>query len=338
MSDLAYLQWHITHRCNNRCKHCYQIYYNGNEVSAQVARLIIDDFAGFCKILGVRPAIALTGGNPLMNSDFFAIFGMAKEICQDVGVLGNPEGLDVKTMRQLKSMGISYYQLSIDGLEKTHDAIRSAGSFQRTVHAMQSLRDAGIRVTAMSTVSALNFKEMEDVMRLAYSIGASGWYFSRHIPTQGDCGISAKDYAVFLKNIIEKHREFECMYGAMPLRHEPLISLVAHKEVDSLPKIKGGCGLGTASFALLPDNTIMACRRHPGSVLGKWTPEENFLKYFLFNPKMSGYRQIAEIEGCKSCKIIYYCRGCRAAAFAATGDGNGMDPQCFVDNMMQERR
>ena len=47
--------------------------------------------------------------------------------------MGNPFHLTDETCRRMKDCGCVKYQLSLDGLEKTHDLFRKPGSFAATI-------------------------------------------------------------------------------------------------------------------------------------------------------------------------------------------------------------
>jgi len=332
MKNRIYLQWHITGKCGNRCRHCYQSKYDGFDVNLKIAEIIMDNLLECCKFFKARPVVAITGGDPMLNKDFWDIlqivFERNKGFC--TSVLGNPELLTEKIILKLVKFKLNHFQLSLDGLEETHDFIRYPGSFKRTTEAIKKLSLANIPVYIMSTVSSLNYEQMIDVMHLSYSLGAKHYMFARWIPQEGDCGISPKEYCRFVENILEIHKKYE-RKGYKKLHKEPLISIY-RKETYSLPNnmIAGGCGMGSSTLTLLPDNTLMACRRHPASILGKWSLETDFIYHLVDNPKMEYFRQFDKINGCKDCHLLNYCRGCRAAAYVATGDHFGKDPQCHL--------
>lgn len=324
------LQWHITTKCYNRCKHCYVNQFGTSEVSNEIFNAILSDFVSCCKTLNARPILAITGGDPLLHSNFLELAQKARNCVHWLGILGNPECITEESATKLKEIGINQFQLSIDGMQETHDFIRSRGSFDRTVKAIGILQKTGISISVMSTVSLINFKEMKEVMDLVYDLGVKRWAFARWTPESGDCGISSNDYRAFLLDIMEGHKKFDELGIKLPAK-DPLLSTLQSKPI-SASKIIGGCGLGTSKLALLHDNTIMACRRHAGSVLGKWKKDGDLIKNFLFHPLMKQFRSIKDIEKCQGCKYLYQCRGCRAAAYASTGNTFERDPQCFVDN------
>jgi radical SAM protein with 4Fe4S-binding SPASM domain len=330
MSKRFYLQWHITNQCGNRCVHCYQQgNYGGPEVTHEKAVLILEDFLSLCSRLNADSYLAITGGDPFLNRDFKPILTAASSKCFWVSILANPENVTEQNLEWLEELKIRFFQVSLDGLEGTHDSIRYQGSFRKTLEAVKRLARSSIKPMVMSTVSALNYKEMPAVMEEVYAAGAKRWSFARWTPPGiGDCGMKPDEYMSFLREISKIHKKFEAE-GHDPVDKDPLTILINEDECPaSSQKSAGGCGIGSSVLTLLPDDTVMACRRHPGSVLGKWTPENNFLYHFALNPRMNEFRQFEKIEGCGSCKFLRYCRGCRAAAYSATGNHFGRDPQC----------
>ena len=331
--NLLYLQWHITGQCNNRCLHCYQDHYHKDDIKLDDARTIISDFNSACLELNASSFVSITGGDPLLHNEFLEIVSLTSSQCDRVRIMGNPELLmhnSKDIIPKLKELGISEWQLSLDGLEKTHDSIRYKGSFVCTLRAIETLVKVGINVSIMSTVNSCNFKEIPTLMEFLYSKEIFSWSFARHIPKYGHCGINPLGYKDFLIKVRNLHQKYE-KEGHPTLNRESLIHALKN-EVENSEKFVSGCGLGTSSICLLPDKTVMACRRLPDSILGKWSLEEGFLFHFLFNPKMQKYREREVYGECGDCNYFYSCRGCRAAAFKAHGHISKNDPQCWIIN------
>ncbi|MDO8565704.1 MAG: radical SAM protein [Candidatus Moranbacteria bacterium] len=323
-----YFQWHITDFCGNRCEHCYINEFNKNRVSLVAAKNILADMKDCCVELDADMILSITGGDPLTHPEIWTILNEARTIAGKLAVLGNPELVNDKNIHKLKAAGINWYQLSLDGLEMTHDRIRSKGSFKRTIKGIKLLTATGIPVVINSTVSGTNYREMVDVMKLSHDLGASKWSFARWVPDSGTCGMSAVEYRKFLEKICTEQKAYNedaTGFVAGDSLMYPVIS-----EPMNCDSIVGGCALGSSVLCILPDNTVMACRRHKDSVLGKWQLGGDLLDFFLFNPKMEEYRQTEKIIGCSKCSFKSQCRGCRAVAFADSGNTLGRDPQCVL--------
>lgn len=114
-------------------------------------------------------------------------------------------------------------------------------------------------------------------------------------------------------------------------RKDPLWNLIEppFKE-DNLEKcFVGGCGIGTGCFDVLHDGTVMSCRRHPGSIIGK-LPENTLEQIFFESERLIFLRDVEKIRKCQDCDFLWNCRGCRAVAYGTTGDFFAPDPQCWL--------
>jgi len=292
------------------------------------ARQLAEDMKRFCSEFNFIPTTSVTGGDIFFHKDVWDILAIFKKVGM-IAVLGNPEFLSDKVIRHLEDVGVEAFQLSVDGLEKTHDMIRRPGSFNQTVKALDRLQGSSMRVGVMSAVSEWNYQEIPDVMELVYSLGAE-WTFNRYVPRKGTCGISPEVYRKFLSSVVKKHIEIHGDLNSLPDK-DPLMQTVLPRKHGPYNSIIQGCSLGSM-LSILPDMTVMACRKHNGSGLGKWKKEGDLMKKFFLHPKMDKFRQINKIEACGTCELKLYCRGCRAVAFAATGNIWGKDPQCSLCN------
>ena len=70
MENEFYFQWHITERCNWRCKHCYhEDYKQEGELSSIQLISIIEKFEEALAAWGKKAAVSVTGGEPWIRAD-----------------------------------------------------------------------------------------------------------------------------------------------------------------------------------------------------------------------------------------------------------------------------
>ncbi|MDI6737484.1 MAG: radical SAM protein [Nanoarchaeota archaeon] len=333
--EFFYIQWHITEKCNNNCKHCYSRNHRiKKDVSLHDFELILKDIENICKRWGRMAQITLIGGDPMIHPKFKEMVRiLGKKRWARLLIAGNPEPLTQEMISFLKQNNVFAYQLSLDGLRNTHDKIRYNGSFNITTKKIKELSESGMRIQVMSTISEKNVTEMIRLMKLAYSLGAHRWAFSRYVPPVGNkLKLSPPAYLSFLKKMEKAHKPYE-QKGYPKQIKDPLWTtfrgINTQTDCNDCNAQKDGCGIGTPTLGILPDNTIMACRRHAGSKLGKWNGS-NLLHLFLNSPTMNKLRKVEKIRGCKSCKFLYYCRGCRAVAYAVRGNIYDPDPTCIL--------
>jgi len=334
------LQWHITHKCDQRCKHCY-IWRGGNkhnrEISLKECNSIIKQFLEFCNIFKVDPSINITGGDPLLSQHFWRIIEYISEQrkkCKNIRfmILGNPFHLNKKKCEKLKSLGCASYQLSLDGLESTHDFLRKRGSFKATLDAIDILQESNIKTVVMSTVSRFNYKEIPALFELMISKRVEVYSFARYCPTSLqdiDLLLKPNEYRIFLSTmwlLREKYKQCGTKFTLKDhlwklwLYENGLLKIYKEDVVFS------GCNCGIRHLTLLPDGTVYACRRFDspiGNIL-----LQSFKEIFL-GEELNKYRKINEIEKCNKCDLLNYCRGCRAMSYSVYNNFFARDPQCW---------
>ena len=128
----------VTSRCNLRCSHCF---YWQELNTASDKELSIDEIRKIARSFKHPVSLSLTGGEPFLRKDLKEIIEAFHEGCgtKEVGIATNGTLTEntVETIRSILEAGnlsnLSV-QVSLDGLEQTHDAIRGVkGSFQKAM-------------------------------------------------------------------------------------------------------------------------------------------------------------------------------------------------------------
>ncbi len=348
------LQWHITSKCDQRCDHCYifnskELKIGGKDLDCNTIEKVSADFMECCVGLGAKPRIAFTGGDPLLRGDLFVILDMVRKKAKQYGfdqiamdMMGNPFHLDELTANKLKEKGIRRYQLSLDGMKEKHDSIRMHGSFDKTLRSIDILKQAGIQVHIMFTLSKLNAEDLAPLVRLLSSLNVDAFAFARLIrpefmSVEEYSGISftPSEYRKYLALVDSLYKD---LYNSgckikFPLK-DHLWKLFLFEEgrfnptIDTEKKVVySGCGLGIGNMSILSDGTVYACRRFP-SPIGR-VPEEKLLNIFLNSEKLNNYRKLECFVKCSKCELLQYCRGCGASAYGVSGSFFNPDPQCW---------
>ena len=204
------LQWHITDSCDQRCKHCY-IYagkdlYKNNDLPLEKLSEILQDFVTTCKKMKRKPFISVTGGDPLLYKDVWDFFTLLKQNNIKFAILGNPFHITNEVANRLKDYGCINYQMSLDGLEETHDFIRKKGSFTATLSKLNCLKQAGIATTIMTTVSKTNINEIPDLVDVIVKYEVDNFAFARYCPNPDDFKniVTSEEYHEFLGKMWKK--------------------------------------------------------------------------------------------------------------------------------------
>lgn len=334
------MQWHLTDGCDQTCQHCY-IYQNSGyleglkiELSLAEAKLVVDDFLSFCHKMRCEPRLSITGGDPLLYKYIWEILAYIKSKSIIFSILGNPFHLNFEVCKKLKSLGCTSYQMSLDGLESTHDEIRKKGSFAATLKKIPILKECGIRANIMTTVSRLNYLEIPELVKVVVDHNVDNYAFARYCPTPDDdkvdeSNLSPLEYKGLLQRVWDVYEELAERGTTFSLKDHLWTLFLYEKgliKINPGDVIVDGCNCGFRHLTLLPDGTVYACRRFTspvGSVLS-----ESIYDIF-FNEKMEEYRSVDKFSDCAGCELLNYCRGCHAVSFGTFGSFFSKDPQCW---------
>jgi len=165
--SLRYLEMQITDACNLRCKHCYIQDNSGNELSLKQIRTALTEFE---EMQGLR--VLITGGEPLLHNKFGEINEMLPDFLLRKVLFTNGMLLGKESIKTLK---VDEIQVSIDGLERAHDAVRGSGTFKRTMAAVKHAFDAGFAVSVSTMVHQGNLSDFDAMERLFKDMGIKDW-------------------------------------------------------------------------------------------------------------------------------------------------------------------
>lgn len=347
MAEGLGIQWHLTVQCDQHCKHCYMydsITYPSelkNELPLPQILRTIDSLYEFTEKKDLEPYFAFSGGDPILRSDLLDILGHCrKRGAKDILILGNPFHLDLPLCKRLKELGVAGYQISIDGLEETHDRFRMPGSFKASLRAIKILQEAGIDTPIMFTLSRENAKDLLGVIRLAHEIGATHFSFARI----SSVGSGRKNFKANPMGAMEYRRillrvnlEYERLrrqgtrtdFGNKDHLWVPLFYEMGwlDREGPFVEPRYHRCGM-SKGICILADGTAMACRRFH-SPLGRF-PESSW-EEVVDSPEREALTTLDRFAKCRECRFKEVCLGCPAVAFGEHDDPFAPDPQCWVD-------
>ncbi len=341
--ELKWLAWEITRRCNLHCVHCrssseLEVAEHPDFTTEEGFR-IIDDIASFAK-----PVVVLSGGEPLLRSDWseFARYGTERglRMCLATnGTLVTPE-----TCEKIKASGIRMVSLSLDGSSaEIHDNFRNQpGAFDGTIQAARLFKEHGIDFLINSSFTKRNQDDIVNVYRLAKELGATAWYMFMIVPTgRGEEImaelISPEDYEEILKWHYEmEKRERDILVRPTCAPHYYRIRLQMAKEQGERVEARTlkfstggskGCLAGQLISLIDVDGNVLPCSYFP---LAAGNIRQNSMKEIWENSTLfKELRDFSSYKGrCGACEYIRICGGCRARAYAVSGDYLAEEPFC----------
>ncbi len=342
-SPLRIIAWEITGVCNLKCAHCRASAVNErdpNELSTEECFSLIDNIASFS-----NPVIILTGGEPLMREDVFDIakYGMEKGLRMVIATNGTL--ITDNVARKMAEVGIPRVSVSLDSaIPEVHDKFRGVkGAFEASLKGLEAVKRAGIDFQINTTITKRNINEIEDILNFVIKTGAVAHHIFLLVPTgRGkelvNEEIPPKDYERVLNWFYDKKKEVPIQLKATCAPHFYRIMRQRAKEegrkitfqTHGLDAMTRGC-LGGTSFCFISHlGQVQPCgylEIDCGNVR-----ERPFDEIWGNSKVFNDLRDFSKLEGkCGICEYKKVCGGCRARAYARTGNYLAEEPYCVYE-------
>ncbi|MBS1597812.1 MAG: radical SAM protein [Bacteroidetes bacterium] len=161
--------------CNCQCVMCD--IWRDNRNLKQLTESDIGGLLGSLKKFGTKQVV-MSGGEALLNPNFFRLCEMLKKEKIKITLLST--GLTIKRNAELLVKNVDEIVVSLDGDEKTHDAIRNIpGAFHKLKEGVLQIRsiDINFRINARTVIHRLNFRRWPAIVDAAKEIGLNGISF-----------------------------------------------------------------------------------------------------------------------------------------------------------------
>ena len=336
-----FIQWHLTERCNLRCRHCYQGRVKVREMTASEVKREIDGATQMFQAweeehgITVSPSIHFTGGEPFLYKGLWDVIRYSREKGCRVAIMTNGCLITKDDAKKAFDLGISDIQVSLEGPPDLHASIRGIGSFNAAAKGVEQLVAAGNRVSANVTLSRINADKSEETIEIAREMGFYGIGFSRMVPCGRGKGLldhllTPQELKRAYQKIISLNSpSFEVLSG------EPLSAMLSETKLPSGCNLTlSGCSAGFSGVTITSDGSVMPCRRI-GLVAGN-LKKISLRAIWASSRLLWQLRKRESYSGkCGQCSRWPSCRGCRAVAYAySSTQGNpnlfADDPQCWI--------
>jgi len=322
--------WESTTRCNLACVHCRRLDTNtkntADELSTDQARAMLDSAAK----MG-QPVVVFSGGEPLLRNDWEQLADYARRLELPTALATNGTLIDAPLADRIAAAGFRRVAVSLDGPDPAaHDAFRGQpGAFRAAVNGLDALQNVGVAVQINVTVTTANVDRLEEMYDFAHRRRVAAMHLFMLVPV--GCGvqigetsqISARRYEEVLGWVCDRQAD-----GAMELRATcgpHYYRIAAQRGMDT--GRSRGCLAGISVVFVSHRGEVFPCGYLPvncGSIVE--TPLEEIWQN---SEVFSALRDFERLGGkCGDCEFKRICGGCRARAYAATGDMLAAEPSC----------
>ncbi|HEX6939904.1 MAG TPA: radical SAM protein [Longimicrobiales bacterium] len=327
--------WNLTRRCNLACAHCYIAagawHAAAGELTTAECRRIAEEILE----LNPSPMFILSGGEPLLRDDLEALAEHASSRGATVVVGTNGTRLSRERIDALKGAGVQGVAVSVDSLDpRYHDRFRHGdGALADTLAAVDRLGAQGLDFIVQTTVTRGNRGELPSLAAWAASKGAVAFNVYFLVATGrgvGMAGLTPAENDEVLRELIALEREYR---GRMMVRSKcgPQIMRHAMEADTDSPLLNYGtrCPCGVHYCRITPEGKVTPCPYTP--VVAGDLRRERFGDVWRDSPVFRRLRRDAPGGKCGRCEYREVCGGCRARAYAETGDLMGEDRSCAYE-------
>lgn len=324
-------QWHVTDKCNYRCKHCYQENYRDNGVSFDEQIRFLNQMEEFVFVSKeqngkAKAHINLTGGEPFLRDDFLDLLNVVKQKNFTFGILSNGFLLPDEKLQELKKLKPEFIQISLEGNERINNSIRGKGSFEDVKRALKKYYQLKIPTIISFTANSENYKHFSSVIKIARKYKAAKVWTDRYLPINRNDNL--------LMGTEEVQDFFQIIYKEQKKNKRHFFSKTQVSANRALQFLTCGgmaykCSAGKTLLAILPNGDIMPCRRLP-MIIGN-LKENNLIDLYKNNKTLQELRKQEIPEGCEKCFYKNTCNGgLKCLSYALCEKINIKDPNCWL--------
>lgn len=335
----SFIQWHITERCNLRCKHCYQTSYNTPELSYDKLLDIFYQYLELLDMWGIKGRIQITGGEPFIRErELFDLLEKCYENKDklEYGIMSNGMFATREIARRLKNLQLDFFQVSLEGKQTANDYIRGVGTFEKITEGAKILLEEGVRTSISFTSSKANWHEFKDLVEVGKDIGVNVVWSDRLVPW----GVGAQMREQMLAPLelkthyeritsISKELDNNNKKTRVPLRRT--LYFLADCDCKAGSDRQYACDVvGTTGMTIMPDGIVYPCRRLAVKV-GNLKEESLFEIWygndFMWKLRDKNYYRNSK---CGSCEFFEKCTtGSMCVTYGYCGTPFATDPQCW---------
>ncbi len=172
--------WELTLQCDLACVHCGSRAGSARaaELSTEECHSVIAQLAE----LGVRE-VTLIGGEVYLRDDWARIASRIVQSGMQCTLVTGALALDPARVHAAEDAGVASIGISIDGLERTHDAQRGLrGSWRAALNAAERVAHSAMRLTTNSQINRLSATEIPALARLLRDAGSCAWQVQLTVP------------------------------------------------------------------------------------------------------------------------------------------------------------
>ncbi len=310
---LLYLFLELTRRCNLSCRHCgsdCSVDSECGELDTASWLKIVDYFA---RTASPKPAIVLTGGEPLLHPGFVEIASALQEAGLSWGMVTNGFCLDEERLARIVDSGIESVTVSYDGTEEAHTWLRRHPlAHERAIRAMRLIGESSIPTRdAVTCVIPSNFEHLDETAQRLAGLGMNSWRLFRVFPKGRAAGVPelalSRELSLGLVDWIAEARKRWAPKGLdIAFSCEGYLPFALDRKIRTEPFF---CRSGINIASILCDGTVSGCNNNGPEYAQGSLVERDFFDIWENEFRECRARDWMRTGICADCADWGHCRG-----------------------------
>lgn len=332
--------WELTTRCNMQCLHCASDLGSGPRRSMELSLAEASRLCHDLKELDCENVV-LSGGEALLHESWEVIARELVSLGINVSLISNGFLIEEGIADRIKAAGLCRVALSLDGMEPTHNYIRSNSmSFGRVCRAFSILKNRGLQVNIVTHINRINRPELPQMEDLVAELGADVWRLQLGSPLgrlsrHRELCLEVEELPLIEKFIVSARRR-----GRVYIDVGDNIGYFSRHESELRRSAKPspfgfwcGCSAGCLTVGIESNGNVKGCLSLQSEQFVEGNIREKSLVDIWREPGAFRYTRgfrTEDLHGyCKSCEYGEICRGgCTFMAFGTTGSPHN-NPYCL---------
>jgi AdoMet-dependent heme synthase len=248
--------------------------------------------------------------------------------------------------RKIMDAGVKCVSISLDGsCAKTHDEFRGIpGSFDAAIYGLRNLKELGMAVEINMTIARHNDAELPKALEMVRGLGADALHVFLLVPA--GCGVEISEsqmvppdeYERILNWFYDQAAEGDIELKATCAPH--YLRVVRRRRAEEQKPhghpggdcnarnaMTEGCLAGSGVCFVSFEGEVYPCGYLPA--MAGDLRRQSFADIWNNSAVFADLRDVDKLEGkCGCCEFRNVCMGCRARAYAATGNSVAEAPSC----------
>jgi hopanoid biosynthesis associated radical SAM protein HpnH len=204
------------HACNLTCTGCGRIREYADTIKE---KLSVEQCMAAVEECGA-PIVSICGGEPMIYPELGRLVG--EILSRKKHIYLCTHGMFIrKRLKEFKPTSRFFFNVHLDGLEKTHDlCVERDGVFREAIEGIKAAKDAGFLVCTNTTIyKETDLKEIEELFKYLSTFGVDGHMIS---PAYSYAAVVQKEIFMSREDVREKFRAARRLLGEFNLMTSPI--------------------------------------------------------------------------------------------------------------------